>query len=377
MKNKSYLTLVLITVLIFVFVPRASALSPEEYAKEQAESLDIESVIDVLPDETLELLDDIGADDFQSLYNASPKALLDAVKKVFSGVWKEPCRVSAELGALIILASILKASSPDEKSSVIRGTEIFCAAAFGAVILPHFSAALSHVMSVVKTQEIFIKSYIPVLLATVAASGNPALALSANALTLGAAEAVVQFANSFLMPITGIYISLVFSDSIAPEFNLGGFINTVKKASALSLGFCATLFTGILTTKGILAGAVDSVSSKGLKFALSSLVPVVGGALSDGLSSVIGGLTLLRSALGIFGILAAVLLIMPTFSEIIVLNISLYLCAAVGDLFEQGKSASFLRGIAGAFSFLNVILLFQGMILIVTTGLILTIRAGG
>lgn len=377
MKNKLYLVFCLITIFIFLLVPNVSAVSPEEYAAEQAESLDIESVLDALPNETRDMLGDLNITDFQSLFNTSPKALLDVIRKVFSGVWKEPSRALTELAAVLILTSVLKACSPDAESSVVRSAEIFCVAAFGAMLLPHFITVLSHVMSVIKTQEIFIKSYIPILLATVAASGNPALAFSVNALTLGAAEIVVQFANSFLTPITGIYISLVFADSVAPKFNLGGFISIFKKAAALSLGFCATLFTGILTTKGVLAGTADSVSSRGLKFALSSFVPVVGGALGDGLSSVIGGLTLLRSALGVFGILAAVLLILPTFFEIIVWNISLYLCAAVGDLFEQGKSASLLRGIAGAFTFLNVILLFQGVILVVTTGLILTLRAGG
>lgn len=377
MKKKLCITFTVITLFMLMFGLNASALSPEEYAKEQAESLDIESVLDVLPGETRDMLNDIGINDFQSLFNTSPKALLDVIKKVFFGVWKEPCRVLTELAALLILTSVLKACSPDEKSSVIRSAEIFCAASFGAVLLPHFITVLSHVMSVIKTQEIFIKAYIPVLLATVAASGNPALAFSVNALTLGAAEIIVQFANSFLTPVTGIYISLVFADSVAPKFNLSGFINILKKTSALSLGFCATLFTGILTTKGVLAGTADSVSSRGLKFALSSFVPVVGGALGEGLSSVIGGLTLLRSAFGIFGILAAVLLILPTFLEIIVWNVSLYLCAAVGDLFEQVKSASLLRGVAGAFTFLNVMLLFQGVILVVATGLILTVRAGG
>lgn len=379
MKKQLNFIFILTTIYLLLFIPDVSALSPEEYAAEQVKSFDMKSVLDVLPDETREILEDIGLTDFdfKDFLEVSPKALFESLRKVVSGVWKEPCRVFAELTALLIFTSVLKAYSPSGDSSAIKSAEIFCTAVFAAVILPNFTAVLSHVMSVIRTQDIFIKSYIPILLASAAASGNPALALSVNGLTLGAAEIIVQFSNSFLMPVTGVFIGLVFADGIAPKFNLGGFINMFKKAAVISLGFCATIFSGILTTESILAGTADSVASKGIKFALGSFVPVVGGALGDGLSSILEGLTLLRSTLGIFGILAAVLLILPVFLEIIVWNACFYLCASIGDLFEQGKSASLLRGVAGAFGFLNVLLLFQGMILVVTTGLMITIRAGG
>lgn len=377
-KKLCYITFLTI-LFAFIFSLSVSALSPQEYASEQIESFDTKKILDALPDETREMLKEIGLTDFnfETVFNSSPRALFDAVKKMFSGVWKQPMRVFAELTALLILTAIIKASSPDENSSVQRGTELFCVSSFMILLLPHFACVLSHVVSVIKTQEIFIRAYIPVLLAVVAASGNPSLALSVNALTVGAAEIIVQFSNSFLIPITGIFIILCFADAFAPKFRLGGFVNLFKKSAMVSLGFCATLYSGLLTTKSVLAGTADSVASRGIKFALSSFVPVVGGALGEGLSSIVGGLTLLRSALGIFGIASVVLLILPTFLEIAVWNIFIYICASIGDLFENDKCASLLRGIASAFTFLNVFLLFQGMLLVVTTGLVLTIRAGG
>lgn len=379
MKKKICYITILTILFTVIFSFSVSALSPQEYAAEQIESFDTKEILDALPDETREMLKEIGLTDFdfETVFNSSPSALFDVIKKVFTGIWKQPLRVFTELTALIILTAMFKASSPNENSSVQHGAELFCVSAFMMLLLPHFASVLSHVVSVIKTQEIFIKAYIPVLLAVVAASGNPSLALSVNALTLGAAEIIVHFSNSFLIPITEILIILCFADAFAPKFRLSGFVNLFRKSAMVSLGFCATLFSGLLTTKSILAGAADSVASRGIKFALSSFVPVVGGALGEGLSSIVGGLTLLRSALGIFGITAVVLLILPSFLEIAVWNIFIYICASIGDLFEQDKCASLLRGIAGAFSFLNVLLLFQGMILVVTTGLVLTIRAGG
>lgn len=379
MKKKICYITFLTILFAFMFSLGVSALSPQEHAAEQIESFDTEEILNALPDETREMLKEIGLTDFdfETVFNSSPSALFDVIKKAFSGVWKQPLRVFAEITALLILTAIIKASSPNENSSVQHGAELFCVSSFMVLLLPHFADILSHFVSVIKTQEIFIKAYIPVLLAVVAASGNPSLALSVNALTIGAAEIIVQFSNSFLVPITGILIILCFADALAPKFRLGGFVNLFKKSAMVSLGFCATLFSGLLTTKGILAGAADSVASKGIKFALSSFVPVVGGALGEGLSSIVGGLTLLRSALGIFGIAAVVLLILPTLIEIVVWNVFIYIGASISELFEQNKCASLLRGIAGAFSFLNVLLLFQGMLLIVTTGLVLTIRTGG
>lgn len=377
--NKKICFAVILIGFILVLTPCAAAETPEEYAAEQAASLNIDSVLNALPEDVKAVFNDLGLDDFnfEKILQTSPKSLFTAVKEMAYGVWKKPCRILAETAVMFILASLVVSASPDDGGAFIKSTQLFTVSFLTALILPGFAALISHASSAVCAENIFIKSYMPVLLAVAASSGNPALAFGTESLTLGAAELIAQFTDSFLIPLSCVYISLNLANAAAPKFNLSGFINILKKSALFSLGFCATVFTGLLTTKGILAGAVDSASSKGVKFALSSFIPIIGNTLSDGLNSIVGGLTLLRSTVGIYGIIAAVFLIVPTFTEIAVWSVCLNICAAVGDLFEQDKSAALLRGFSGALTFLNAILLFQGMVLIVATGLILTIRPGG
>lgn len=70
-------------------------------------------------------------------------------------------------------------------------------------------------------------------------------------------------------------------------------------------------FVGLLSIKGLLAGAADSAVAKGAKFLIGSFVPVVGGAVSDALGSIVSSLSLVRGATGAFGILAVLLIALP------------------------------------------------------------------
>jgi stage III sporulation protein AE len=65
-----------------------------------------------------------------------------------------------------------------------------------------------------------------------------------------------------------------------------------------------SIVTAVLSIKGILSNIADTVAVKGTKLLVSSVVPIIGGSVSDAYASVVNSLLLLRSSVGIFGIVA-------------------------------------------------------------------------
>ena len=54
----------------------------------------------------------------------------------------------------------------------------------------------------------------------------------------------------------------------------------------------------------MIAGSADAVAIKAAKFAVSGMVPVVGGILSDAAETVLAGAAAVRSTAGVLGLLA-------------------------------------------------------------------------
>jgi len=171
-------------------------------------------------------------------------------------------------------------------------------------------------------------------------------------------------------------LALSIVSALSPIFNWNGITNIIKKTVTVTLGFLSTVFVGLLSIKGLLAGAADSAAAKGAKFLIGSFVPVVGGAVSDALGSIVSSLSLVRGATGAFGILAVLLIALPVFAELLLWLLTLNLCAIGADLFGQGKASALLRSVASALVILGAILLFNAVLLIISTALMLSVKSG-
>ena len=72
-----------------------------------------------------------------------------------------------------------------------------------------------------------------------------------------------------------------------------------------------TSFTLYLSLSGAVTGAADAVTSKAAKTAISTVLPVVGGIISDAAGTLVAGAGLLRGAVGVLGaaVIAAICLV--------------------------------------------------------------------
>jgi len=143
------------------------------------------------------------------------------------------------------------------------------------------------------------------------------------------------------------------------------------------LGFCMTVFAGLLTVHSIVASSMDETTAKAAKFVVSSFVPVVGSALGDALQTVTGCVKLLKSGVGAFGLLAGALIFLPVILQCLLWMVTLNVCAGAGDIFELKEITSLLRAVAKAVELILAIVLCCLTVLTVSTAIVLLMGKGG
>lgn len=361
--------------IILIFIITSFIFSVSSCAKTYAD--DVKDIYDSLDSETQELLKDIGADtaDFDSMFGVTPQKIWTLTKKLITGNIEAPTRSAVRLIAVIILIAIFECFAPEDtriKTIVSIVGTLLCVI---SVISP-LSTAVSSAVSSIAVGEKLMLALIPVLAAVVAVTGNPTLAASFQSIAFAGAQIISGLSNSYIVPIVGAVMALDVTGSIMPSFKLGGITSLIKKSVTAVLTFVSTLFVSFLGIKGALANAADTVASRGIKLVISSAVPVVGGALSEAYSGIIGSLVLVKSTIGIFGIAAITLINLPSCMQLLFWIFALRLSAAVGELFNQQSITDLLRALASSLTLLNVVLLFNAVLFIISTALILVIKAG-
>lgn len=375
MKRIRILALVLFFLTLLILPVSAKQ---SDAARDQLDAAGAAELFEDLPQETRALFEELGIAeiDFSSLFNTSPRALGEMFLNLMRGKLENPLKAALQILGILILLAVFESFQNSTSSRTSKVMALTSALFFSIVLLPHVIECLSHTCAAISLSSNFMLSFIPVYAAIVAASGNPALALSSQTLLFGFAQGIAQFSSYFLKPSIGILLAFSMISALSPVFDFGGISNTIKKTVTVTLGFLSTVFVGLLSLKGLLAGTADSAATKGAKFLIGSFVPVVGGAVSDALGSIISSLSLVRGAVGAFGILAVLLIALPVFAELLLWLLTLNLCAMGADLFGQGNAAALLRSIASALVILGVILLFNAVLLIISTAIMLSVKSG-
>lgn len=247
-------------------------------------------------------------------------------------------------------------------------------AAGGAVLVPLF-ALFSRVWEAVQQVTVFLSAYVPVYAAILLTGGKGVSALSYQTTLLAAVQLLLWLVRGVVFPFLLVSLALGCTGAVSEGFCLDRLSGTLHKAILWVLGLFSTLFSGLLSLQQMVAAAGDSLSTRVVKFSLSSFVPVVGGVLSEAYNTVIGCGTLLRSTVGAFGLLSVVLVVLPPLLSCVCWNIGLHLAGGAAALFGLTPLDTLCRTAAGAVKVLIAVLSVFALLMILSTSVV-TFTAG-
>lgn len=364
-------------VIIFILMLSFSAFAAEEnrYYKSQLEASGAHNLFSSINDESKDILASLGIDsiDFDTLFDISPQKVFSSLKDIAEGKAKEPIKAVVKILGTVVMLSMGEAFLHDDKKmkSMLNVTGILlCVAALSVPVYQAIEAAISSVGICC----VFMKTLIPVLAGVLIASGNPMTAASFQTWAFAAAQFISSICQSFVIPVVGAVVALDISGSLLPEYKFNSITSFIKKTVISVLSFTATLYVSFLGIKNALSSSADSVAGKGIKLLISSAVPVVGGALSEAYSGIIGSLTLVKSSVGVFGIISVAVITLPSVLNLIFWIFALKLCAAAGEIFGQNEISGLLSSLSSALTLVNVVLLFNCVLFIISMALLLNLK---
>ncbi len=370
---KGFYTGCLILLIVYLNTTAVSA-SNKSVTTDDLFGFDISQAI---PDETAELLEllDIDTVDFDAIFNVKAEDCVAVAKKLLTGGLESPFKSLVRLIIIITLIAIFESFLPDDAGFRLS-VEVVASLLCTLSVIEPLSTAITSAVASISVSETFMLTLIPLLTAIVSLSGNPTLALSFQSIAFAAAQIISGIAESVIVPIVGAVLALDITASVMPTFSLSGLTDFIKKTITSVLSIGASVFMSFLGIKGVLANAADTVAGKGIKMIISSAVPVVGGALSEAYSGIMGSIVIVRSTVGIIGICIIALINLPSLIQLLFWIFALRFAASSADLFEQKAISAFLRALASSLTLLNVVLLFAAVLFILSTALLISLRTG-
>lgn len=225
---------------------------------------------------------------------------------------KEAATVCAGVVAVMLALSVLHSfPGASEKTVNLAGNTGI------ALILLRSTGSLVNLASTTITEiSEYGKLLLPVMTAALAGQGGIGTSAALYAGTAFFDALLTSVIRNLLTPGVYLFLILAVACSAVGENVLEKMRDTIKWATTWSLKTILYIYTGYIGITGVISGATDAAALKAAKLTISSVVPVVGGILSDASEAVLVSAGTVKNAVGIYGLFAVLAIWIGPFLQI-------------------------------------------------------------
>ena len=328
-------------------------------------------------EEAASQLDDLLADfdvGFTSaeLESFSIEDFWDMISGTISAHIHAPLRLLGAVFLVILAVSVMNSVVGEGLCGEIRGLNSLVAMLTSMVVIaPVVTEIYNNTLMTIQTAGSYILVFVPIFCSFSVICGNVASAGFFHFAILTASELLVRLSDSFLLPVICLCTYLGIGGCIFGGKNLLGISDLLQKAINRTISVAAMLFVGFVTMKCTVSAKADGLGAKAVKSAISGFVPIVGGAVSDAYGTVKGSFELIHGTVGMVGITALTIIIVPKLVELLIFRAVLNIGAAAAGLFSAEPIAGLLKCFDNGLSVALCVLVCHSLTFVVCTGMIL------
>jgi len=248
----------------------------------------------------------------------------------------------------VLAASILALIPGDTK----RAVQMTLTLAVSAALLGTTQTMVRLGADTVREMSDYGKLLFPVMTAAMAAQGGVSASAALYTGTTIFDTLLSSLIASLLVPLVYLFLAFAVANSAVGEGALKKLRDLVKNALSWCLKTVLTVFTAYMSITGVVSGATDAATLKATKMTISSVVPVVGGILSDASEAVLISAGVMKSAAGVYGILAILAVFLSPFLRLGVQYFVLKGTAAVCGVFAAGPATELIEDFSTAMGLL-------------------------
>lgn len=313
------------------------------------------------------------ADDIQSgSFSLNPSKVFQSLSDTLLSQIND-CRGDlVTLLVIAVLSSVLRILKNSDGGKDVSETAFFaCFTLMTVSALKIFTSAVGYGVEVIDKICEFITKLIPIFAALLVSGGAVTSASAFHPVMSAAIYIMTLLTDKCIVPL--VYFSTVLGivGHITPNLKISAFTSLLRSAAKWLLMSSLTVFTGITAIYGFSAPVFDAVAIKGIKFAVGTFVPVVGGILSETVDTVLTSTKLMKSAVGTAGITALISICSAPVIKLAVIYFMLKLSAAASEPFTDKRISDMLAEIAASVSLVLAMVITASTLFIICIAIML------
>ncbi len=366
----------LILFLTLPFIACAEETDKDKY-NEYLSTYDLSFFDDTLDDETLDYLEAIGADkfDFENIISMDFADFLNVMKSIVNSSAKTPFKGCFIVIVYILISALIRGMKPDNAGEINDTFSTASALIVSVLLIASISKTITLCAASLGVAGNFIYAFVPVFSAIVIASGKGITAFSTGSMLLLLSQAASFISSNVFMPVLNCFLALGICSGIRAELKLERLTSSLKTVLLWLISFVSGAFVSVLSVKTAVSSRADILGIRSARFVINSVVPVIGASISEGLVSIQSYSSLIKSSVGIVGIIAVMFVFLPSIIEVAVWRLTVTLCAVVSDVFGDSGISLVLSSFKDALLLANVILILSAVTTVISIGIL--IAAGG
>ena len=278
----------------------------------------------------------------------------------------------ATILSLAILSNLLGQFKGSNNKNLGEIVHFVCYMAVIIIVCTSITTLINLASSTIVSMQKQMEIIFPIILTLMASVGStvsvgiyqPTLAMLSGI--------IVNIFNYVILPIFIISFVISIVGNLSNNVKLNKFSSLLNDIFKWIIGIVFTVFTGVMTIRGISAGSFDSVSIRTTKFAIKNYIPIVGGYLSDGFNLLMASSVLIKNAVGTAGLFLIFISILSPIITILIFKWALHLLSAFLEPLFDSKISNFLFSVSKAINMLIASILCVALMYIISMGLLMT-----
>ena len=320
-----------------------------DIASAQKEAYGVSELESALPEEAYSAWGNITVEDA-----SHPQSLLEQLWETISGSSNELVTSAMQNAAMILLLcfviSVVQTLPLDGGQANVCG--IVGAVSIALICTREATACVPLGFHVMESLSSFSGRLLPALCAAATAGGALTSAGAKYAVSSLFLDLFITIMTQYLRPMLDLYIAAVIAGNVLQNEILLSVTSLFKRVLRVCLIGSAAAFTGYLTLTGVLSGSVDAAAAKAAKTTVSTVLPVVGGILSDAAGTIISGAGILRSGIGSLGLLCVLAVSVIPYASLGIHYLMYQLISGFTSSFSDKRISALLHGFSDVYAML-------------------------
>lgn len=289
-------------------------------------------------------------------YGISPLASLeenlsglgDYALRQIDSILNSAARTGVQILGVVLLCGMMEVGGL-AKGGAVDGVAVAGALAVSALAMGEVSSMIGLGRETIGVIQDFATLILPVMAVLTAATGSISLAAVHQGATVLFAQLLISLIDGLLVPMVYLYLATCCGYAAVGNEGLKRIGELIRRGVIGALTGMLIVFIGYLTVTGAIAGSADSATVKAAKIAMSRAIPVVGGILSDAAETMLVGAGVLRTSVGVVGLVAVIAICLVPFLRLVIHYLTFQIAGALAATVAEQRLSKLIEEIGTAF----------------------------